>query len=650
MCGLSGFWRLSALDNQEAVARNMAEAIRHRGPDDEGVWVDARQGVALAHCRLAIQDLSPNGHQPMHSTSGRYVVAYNGEIYNFRHLQKELEQQGCRFLGHSDTEALLAAVEAWGVERALSRFVGMFAFALWDRRERVLYLARDRFGEKPLYYGWQGRSFLFGSELKALRQHPDWVGEIDRDALALYMRHNYVPAPWSIYQGIHKLMPGTLLRIPEDCPPGHLPDPQPYWSAIEIVEQGIATPFEGSDEDAVEALESLLRDTLDDKMISDVPLGAFLSGGYDSSLVVALMQSLSTQPVKTFSIGFHEAGYNEAHHAKAVAGHLGTDHTELYVTPEEAMAVIPRLPDLYDEPFADSSQIPTFLVSQLARQQVTVSLSGDGGDELFGGYNRYAQGRQIVDRLQRLPGAARLLVAKGLKALPPSAWNRVFQLLGPVLPRRLRVPLPGDKLHKLAGVLGRGGDRALYKGLVSHWNEPEKVVLGGRELPTALTDPKRQARLEDFTDYMMFTDLVSYLPDDILVKVDRAAMGVSLETRVPLLDHRVVEFAWRLPRRLKVRDGQGKWVLRQVLYRYVPREIMNRPKMGFGVPIDHWLRGPLRDWAESLLDEGRLRREGWFDPAPIRRKWQEHLSGERNWAYHLWDVLMFQAWLEAWSG
>ncbi len=590
------------------------------------------------------------GHQPMLSASGRYVVAYNGEIYNFHHLQKELEQQGFQFHGHSDTEALLAAVEAWGVERALRRFVGMFAFALWDRRERTLYLARDRLGEKPLYYGWQGKSFLFASELKALRQHPGWMGEINRDALALYMRHNYVPAPWSIYQGIYKLVPGTLLKIPADCSPGHLPNPEPYWSAIEIVERGIADPFMGNAGEAVDALESLLRETLADKMISDVPLGAFLSGGYDSTLVVALMQSLSAQPVKTFSIGFHEEGYNEAHHAKAVAGHLGTDHTELYVTPEEAMAVIPRLPHLYDEPFADSSQIPTFLVSQLARQQVTVSLSGDGGDELFGGYNRYAQGRQIVDRLQRLPGPARLLVARGLRMLPPSAWNRVFQVLGPVLPRRLRVPLPGDKLHKLAGVLGRGGDRALYKGLVSHWNEPEKVVLGGRELPTALTDPKRQARLDDFTDYMMFTDLVSYLPDDILVKVDRAAMGVSLETRVPLLDHRVVEFAWRLPRRLKVRDGQGKWILRQVLYRYVPREIMDRPKMGFGVPIDHWLRGPLRDWADSLLDEGRLRREGWFDPAPIRRKWQEHLSGERNWAYHLWDVLMFQAWLEAWSG
>ena len=650
MCGLSGFRGLSVLDDQKAVARSMANAIQHRGPDDEGVWADPQQGVALAHCRLAIQDLSPNGHQPMHSTSGRYVVAYNGEIYNFRCLQKELAQQGCGFRGHSDTEVLLAAVETWGVEKSLRRFVGMFAFALWDRRERMLYLARDRLGEKPLYYGWQGTSFLFASELKALRQHPDWAGVINRDALTLYMRHNYVPAPWSIYQGIYKLMPGTMLRIPSDCPPGSLPDPEPYWSAIEIVEEGIAEPFEGSDGDAVEALESLLRDTLADKMISDVPLGAFLSGGYDSSLVVALMQSLSSQPVKTFSIGFHEEGYNESHHAKAVAGHLGTDHTELYVTPEEAMAVIPRLPHLYDEPFADSSQIPTFLVSQLARQHVTVSLSGDGGDELFGGYNRYAQGRQIMDRLQHMPAPMRSLLAGGIGMLSPSAWNRVFKALGPVLPQLLRVPLPGDKLHKLARILDRGSDRALYKELVSHWSEPEKVVLGGKELPTALTDPKRQAHLDDFTDYMMFTDLVSYLPDDILVKVDRAAMGVSLETRVPLLDHRVVEFAWRLPRRLKVRDGQGKWILRQVLYRYVPREIMDRPKMGFGVPIDHWLRGPLREWAESLLEEGRLRQEGWFDPIPIRRKWQAHLSGNRNWAYHLWDVLMFQAWLEEWGG
>jgi len=628
------------------ICQSMANGVTHRGPDDSGTWLDESAGVALGHRRLSIQDLSPLGHQPMVSASGRYVVAYNGEIYNFCQLQQELQSRGYTFRGHSDTEVLLAAVEAWGVEGALERFVGMFAFALWDREDRVLFLARDRLGEKPLYYGWQGGSFLFASELKALRQHPAWEGEVDRDALALYMRHNYVPAPWSIYRGIRKLLPGTLLRIPAGLRPGELPEPLPYWSAVEVAEAGLLHPFEGSEAEAVEALDRLLRETLGDKMISDVPLGAFLSGGYDSSLVVALMQDLSDRPVKTFSIGFHEEAYNEAHHAAEVARHLGTDHTELYITPEEAMAVIPDLPRLYDEPFADSSQIPTFLVSRLARQQVTVTLSGDGGDELFGGYNRYAQGLEILSRLHRLPRPARRLLAGSLRALPPGAWDRLFALASPLLPASMKVRLAGDKLHKLAGILGLQGEKALYRGLVSHWDAPEQVVPGSRELPTVLTDPARQARLADFTDYMMFTDLVSYLPDDILVKVDRASMGVSLEARVPLLDHRIVEFAWRLPRHMKVRDGQGKWVLRQVLYRYVPREIMERPKMGFGVPIDHWLRGPLREWAESLLEERRLREEGWFDPAPILRKWREHLSGQRNWAYHLWDVLMFQSWLE----
>jgi len=645
VCGLVGLAG-SVGPDANGICRRMADSIEHRGPNDSGIWVDGSAGVALGHRRLSIQDLSPLGHQPMVSASGRYVVAYNGEIYNFRQLQQELQSRGYTFRGHSDTEVLLAAVEAWGVEGALERFVGMFAFALWDREDRVLVLARDRLGEKPLYYGWQGGSFIFASELKALRQHPEWKGEVDRDALALYMRHNYVPAPWSIYRGIRKLLPGTLLRIPAGLRPGELPEPEPYWSAAEVAEAGLRHPFQGTEDDAVEALDRLLRESLGDKMISDVPLGAFLSGGYDSSLVVALMQELSEQPVKTFSIGFHEEAYNEAHHAVKVARHLGTDHTELYVTSEEAMAVIPDLPRLYDEPFADSSQIPTFLVSRLARQQVTVILSGDGGDELFGGYNRYAQGLEILSRLHRLPRPARWLLAGSLRALPPGAWDRLFALASPLLPASMKVRLAGDKLHKLAGILGLEGEKALYRGLVSHWDAPEQVVPGSRERPTALTDPGRQARLEDFTDYMMFTDLVSYLPDDILVKVDRASMGVSLEARVPLLDHRIVEFAWRLPRRMKVRDGQGKWILRQVLYRYVPREIMERPKMGFGVPIDHWLRGPLREWAESLLDERRLREEGWFHPEPILRKWREHLSGQRNWAYHLWDVLMFQSWLE----
>ncbi len=645
MCGFAGFVG-AVVGDMAPVCRAMTDAMAHRGPDDSGVWLDQAAGVALGHRRLSIQDVSPLGHQPMVSASGRYVVAYNGEIYNFRQLQEELSARGCGFNGHSDTEVLLAAVETWGIGAPLERFIGMFAFALWDRQEQTLSLARDRLGEKPLYYGWQGNSFLFASELKALHRLPAWEGNIDRDALALFMRHNYVPAPYSIHSGIRKLEPGTLLQLPLNGQCGDLPEPSPYWSAMTIAREGLRDPFPGSDADAVETLDRLLRDTIGDKMISDVPLGAFLSGGYDSSLVVAVMQALAGDPVKTFSIGFHEAGYNEAHHAAAVARHLGTDHTELYVTPDEAMAVIPELPHLFDDPFADSSQIPTLLVSRLAREHVTVSLSGDGGDELFGGYNRYAQGKALLNRLQRLPGPLRRLFSGSLRCLPPAAWDRIFAALEPVLPARLRVPLPGDKLHKLADVLGSGGERALYMRLVSHWEDPARVVTGAQEPLTALTDLARQPGLNDFTDYMMFTDLVSYLPDDILVKVDRAAMGVSLETRVPLLDHRIVEFAWRLPRHMKVRDGEGKWLLRQVLYRYVPRELMERPKMGFGVPIDHWLRGPLRDWAESLLDERRLREEGYFEPAPILRKWHEHLGGQRNWAYHLWDALMFQSWLE----
>jgi len=648
MCGLAGFLRREASAADPEVLRAMGARLYHRGPDDAGVWMDEEAGIGLAHARLAILDLTPAGHQPMASASGRFVLAYNGEIYNHLEIRKALdrEKDTPAWNGHSDTETLLAAVEAWGMRQALDRCVGMFAFALWDRDERSLILARDRLGEKPLYYGWIGEVFTFASELKALTALPGWNGEVDRDALALYMRHNYVPAPWSIYRGIRKLLPGTFLRITPDTEPGTLPEPVAYWSAADVVEESLRHPFEGGDAEAVDALESMLLQSLGDKMISDVPLGAFLSGGYDSSLVAALMQAQSGQPVKTFSIGFHEDGYNEAHHAAAVARHLGTDHTELYVTPEEAMAVIPDLPMLYDEPFADSSHIPTFLVSRLARQQVTVVLSGDGGDELFGGYNRYAQGLQLLTKLYRMPGVTRPVLAALLRSLSPAAWDRLFHIASPLLPSRMRVRMAGDKLHKLAGILCLEGEKVLYAGLVSYWPDPEKVVLGGKELPTALTDPSRQARLTEVIDYMMFTDLVSYLPDDILVKVDRASMGVSLEVRVPLLDHRIVEFAWRLPHHMKVRDGQGKWILRQVLYRYVPRKLIDRPKMGFGMPIDNWLRGPLRDWAEGLLDEYRLRNEGFFDPAPIRRKWTEHLSGRRNWAYHLWAVLMFQAWLE----
>jgi asparagine synthase (glutamine-hydrolysing) len=656
MCGIAGLIdthrRLNG-DGLRAAARGMSDAMLHRGPDDGGTWHDAEQGIAFGHRRLSIIDLSPAGHQPMASHDGRYVICYNGEIYNFQDLRAELDGKKIPFRGHSDTEVLLAAVVEWGVAETLKRCNGMFAFALWDRIERCLYLSRDRLGEKPLYFGWNAGAFLFGSELKALAAWPGFAPEIDRGALALSLRHNYIPAPYSIYRGIYKLPPATLLRL---NPALQASDPglseiarhfEPYWSAREAAEQGCANPFQGSDDDAVEALDACLRDAVASRMVSDVPVGAFLSGGLDSSTVVALMQAQSSRPVKSFSIGFHEAGYNEAEQAKAVAKHLGTDHTELYVTPQQARDVIPSLPQYYDEPFADSSQIPTFLVSQLAREKVTVSLSGDGGDELFGGYNRYFWAQEIWAKVAWLPRPARKALGGLIRAVPPGAWQGLFDIAKPVLPGRLREPRAGEKLHKLARMLGVHGQEAIYNRLVSHWDAPEEVVLGGHEPPTALTDPRQWARLDDFSLRMMYLDTISYLPDDILTKVDRASMAVSLEARVPLLDHRVVEFAWRLPMHMKVRGGQGKWALRQVLQRYVPRELVERPKMGFGVPIDEWLRGPLRDWAEALLDESRLRREGFFDPAPIRALWAEHLAGRTDWHYDLWDILTFQAWHEA---
>ncbi|MBD1806558.1 asparagine synthase (glutamine-hydrolyzing) [Microcoleus sp. FACHB-SPT15] len=646
MCGITGFWDTSgqlSAEKMQWLVQGMSDTLLHRGPDDGGTWVDAEVGIALGHRRLSILDLSPEGHQPMHSASSRYVVVFNGEIYNFSELRQELASLGHRFRGHSDTEVMLAGFSEWGLEQAVQRLNGMFAFALWDRQARVLHLGRDRFGEKPLYYGCSGETFLFGSELKALKAHPRFQGKINRDALALFVRHNCIPAPYSIYKGIYKLPPGTILTWKGQ---GEL-TPIPYWSIKEVAEKGVAKPFAGSESEAVAQLEALLQEAIGLRMVADVPLGAFLSGGIDSSTVVALMQAQSSQPVKTFSIGFYEESYNEAKDAKAVAQHLGCDHTELYVTPEEAIAVIPKLPTLYDEPFSDASQIPTFLVSQLARQHVTVSLSGDGGDELFGGYNRYFWGRRIWQKIGWIPPNLREFAAYGLTTLSPQTWDRLFAGFGSLLPAKLRQRQPGYKLHKLAEILAVDSPDTMYKGLVSHCKEPESLVLGSLEPSTILTDREKWARLSDFTQRMMFLDTVTYLPDDILTKVDRASMGVSLEARVPFLDHRLVEFAWQVPLEMKIRNGQGKWLLRQVLYKYVPQKLIERPKMGFGIPIDDWLRGPLRDWAEALLDEKRLREEGFFNPHPIREIWTEHLSGDDDWQYYLWDVLMFQAWLDA---
>jgi asparagine synthase (glutamine-hydrolysing) len=634
----------------QATIRRMSDTLFHRGPDDEGSFVDAPSGIALGFRRLSIIDLTPEGHQPMASADGRYVLIFNGEIYNFQELRRELERSGHGWRGHSDTEVMLAAFTEWGFEPAVRRFNGMFALALWDRRERRLYLTRDRLGEKPLYYGRMGQAFLFGSELKALRAHPSFRAEINRDALALFLRYNYIPAPYSIYRNIHKLPPGTFLSLDADLHDSdavaRLPSPRAYWSAREAAERGVAEPFKGTEEEAVAELESLLSEAVGMRMVADVPLGAFLSGGVDSSTVVALMQAQSPKPVRTFSIGFTEEAYDEARYARAVAEHLKTDHTELYVTPEDAMAVIPRLPALYDEPFSDSSQIPTFLVSQLARRSVTVSLSGDGGDELFAGYTRYLLGQSVWNKISWMPKGSRAVAAGALTTVSTQTWDRAYTGLKAFLPSHLRQSAAGDKLHKLAEILSVPDPQAMYMNLVSHWKEPGSLVLGATEPETTLTDSKQWANVPEFIQRMMYMDTVTYLPDDILVKVDRASMGVSLEARVPFLDHRVVEFSWRMPLSWKIRDGQSKLPLRRILYRHVPRELIERPKMGFGIPIGQWMRGPLRDWAEALLDERRLKEEGFLNPGPILRKWREHLSGRRNWQYYIWDVLMFQGWLE----
>jgi asparagine synthase (glutamine-hydrolysing) len=628
----------------------MNDTLFTRGPDSAGYWVDGEADVALGHRRLAILDLSAAGAQPMESTCARYMLTFNGEIYNHLQLRDELGRGDLKqtFRGTSDTETLLASFTRWGVRPTIERCVGMFAFALWDRQTRTLTLGRDRLGEKPLYYGWQGqgaqRTFLFGSELKALRAHPAFSANVDRDSLCLFMRHNCVPAPYSIYTDIFKLPAGCLLTISLSKPDSAA---TPYWSAITVAEQGLAVHGDRGETDQLEELEVLLKQAVRQQMIADVPLGAFLSGGVDSSLIVAMMQSQSLQPVKTFTIGYGESDYNEAVHAAAVARHLGTVHTELYVSPAQAMAVIARLPTIYCEPFSDSSQIPTLLVSELARRHVTVALTGDAGDELFGGYNRHILTQRAWRTLSRLPVGARRLASR---ILGDSSQGRLRDLVGMVqtlLPTSRRHAYVGDKLQKIADILACASVDALYLKLVSHWDSASAIVLNGQEPPTLLSGPPLVPLGLSDAERMMLFDLLTYLPDDNLAKVDRASMSVSLETRVPLLDHRIVECAWRMPISMKLRGHAGKWALRQILDRYVPRALIERPKMGFSVPLADWLRGPLRAWAEELLEPARLKREGYLDPSPIRHRWQEHLGGRRNWQYPLWDVLMFQAWLQS---
>jgi asparagine synthase (glutamine-hydrolysing) len=646
MCGITGFLDKShslGAEDLTAMVSRMADTLQHRGPDDHGAWVEEANGIALGFRRLAIIDLSPTGHQPMLSADRRYVIVFNGEVYNYADLRAELSGRGHTFQGTSDTEIMLTAIMEWGLEAAVRRFNGQFAFAVWDRQAGTLSLVRDRLGVKPLYYGWMGNAFLFGSELKALRAHPAFVPEIDREALTLYLRYNYIPTPYSIYQKISKLLPGCILTF-NAAGPGTMTGPRPYWSAYEVAEGGASRPVQGPDQELIEQLDAGLRTSVRERMIADVPLGAFLSGGVDSSTIVALMQAQSQRPVKTFTIGFHEARYDEARYARAIAAHLGTDHTELYVTPEDARGVIPSLPQLYDEPFSDSSQIPTFLVSQLARRQVTVSLSGDGGDELFGGYQRYFLARRLWRSIGWAPPSLRRLVSNSWASL--SDKDRPQEAGNPAGTSRWTSGL--DRAAKLAEILDAETFDVFYLRLISLWKQPDRLVRGAREPLTLASRPEAWPPLRESTQRMMYLDLVTYLPDDILVKLDRASMGVGLEGRVPFVDdHRVVEFAWRLPQHMKVRNGQGKWILRQVLDRYVPKELVERPKRGFSVPIASWLRGPLREWAGSLLDPGRVRRDGFLDPGPIQQKWEQHLSGRRNWQYHLWDVLMFQAWLQS---
>ncbi len=643
MCGVAGILDLSrdapGVPELTDIARRMGDSLVHRGPDAGQEWGDPDNPLAFAHRRLSIVDLTEAGAQPMMSACGRHVICYNGEIYNAAELRSSLGPDAPAFRGHSDTEAILECIARWGVATTVEKLVGMFAFAVWDRQDKRLSLVRDRLGIKPLYWTrTRNATVLFGSELRALALHPACPREIDRDAVAAFLRHNHIPAPHSIYRGVRKLAPGSILTFSLD---GSEPQHTTFWSMDDVVAAGRSDPFEGNDVAAVDALEQLLGDAVGRRMIADVPLGAFLSGGIDSSAVVALMQARSAEPVRTFSIGFHEQGFNEAEHARRVAAHLGTRHTELYISSGEALGVVPGLAAMFDEPFADSSQIPTCLISAMTRREVTVALSGDGGDEVFAGYTRHRHARLLERLLSAAPASLRRVAARTIRTAPPSFWDAA----GRALPSGRRVTQAGDKMHKLADVLSQ--DRsALYRRLVSHWDRPDDVVIGGTEPRGLVFDPDVVGRLSEPTERMQYLDTLTYLPDDILTKVDRASMAVSLEARVPLLDHRVVEFAWRLPLRFKLRAGKSKWLLRQVLYRHVPPHLVERPKMGFGVPLGEWLRGPLRDWAENLLSEQTFGRHDILRAGPVRKKWREHLSGAGNWSHLIWGVLMLHAWLD----
>jgi len=646
MCGIAGYFDRRAgtsEDRLRAIGQAMADTIRHRGPDGEGVWVDAASGIALTQRRLAIIDLSPMGAQPMVSGSGRYVMTYNGEVFNFTEMRAELEAKGIRFRGHSDTEVMLEGIGVWGLEPTIKRLIGMFAIALWDRETRTLYLIRDRVGIKPLYYSCDDAHLAFGSELKVFRETPGWAPTLNRDAMAGYLRHNYIQAPNTIWREVKKLPQGHILTLA----PGKEPVLTQFWSMRRVALDGLAAAERGGmpDAEAIDRLDALLRDSVKRRMIADVPLGAFLSGGIDSSTVVALMQAQSNRPVKTFSIGFRESGYDEADHAKAVAKHLGTDHTEFYVEPAHALDVIPRLPEWYDEPFADASQIPTYLVSEMTRKHVTVALSGDGGDEFFAGYSRYFGVESMWRNVASMPRPLRSIGASAIRAVPQGAWDTMLGLL----PARWQVTRPGEKAHKFASILEEDDIGPVYRRIVSQWDRPNELAIDAQEPLGPMWDETIAGEIPGYIQRMQFLDAVTYLTDDILTKVDRATMAVALEGRVPLLDHRVIEFSWTVPMAQKIRNGKGKWLLRQVLDRYVPQSLVDRPKMGFGVPIDSWLRGPLRDWANELLNPAKLAADGLLRPEPIAAAWKQHLDGTRDWQYPLWTVLMFQAWRQRWA-
>ena len=642
MCGIAGFIDLNGFSLLQAqnIGKSMGKAIQHRGPDDSGLWIEKDYGVVLVHQRLAILDLTQFGHQPMLSGSGRYVICFNGEIYNHKQLRSELDLNGeaPNWRGHSDTETILACFDAYGIKQTLKKLVGMFSIALWDKSTKQIFLARDRMGEKPLYYGKHGKLLLFSSELKALHAHPNFSPNINKDSLSLYIRYNYIPQPFSIYRGIKKLPPGHFVRLKQNT------KPEPFYSLSHTVTSGKMNIFKGSETEVINRVENTLKNTVKSQMQSDVPLGAFLSGGVDSSLILALMQEQQSRRVQSFSIGFDDKNYNEAPFAKKIAKYIGTDHSELYVDARQARNIIPYLPKIYDEPFSDSSQIPTLLLTQFAKKSVKVSLSGDGGDEIFGGYNRYTWVKRSWPKFRYIPKPFKNLMAKLITSIPPSRWNIIAEPILSIMPQKFQYVNFGDKLHKLSSILNCVSTEELYRTLISNCDTPNDIVISGKEPKTKLNFDDGILNALSNVEKLMFYDTLMYLSDDILVKVDRAAMNFSLETRAPFLDHRLIDLAWQLPFNFKIRNGINKWCLRELLYKRIPKQLIERPKMGFGVPIGDWLKGPLREWVFDLLDKKRMEQSGYFKTSEIHERLEQHISGKKNWQYFLWNILMFETW------